>query len=134
MTYDWAEFLTLAEGLFSAPHLPGPPEAALRTAASRAYYAAFHCALQLACCEGYQPDHSGDDHRRLPAHFRDARHADVTRRKIAKELDRLRDRRNAADYRDICIPPKSLAELAIGMAKSVLQNVNSVITARMNSQ
>jgi len=136
MTYDWSEFLTLAEGLFSAPDSPGPPEAAFRTAASRAYYSAFHSALTLACREGYQAGYMKDDHRGVPAHFRDSRHRDALRSKIATELDRLRDFRNEADYRHSLTPssPKSLADLAIRMAKSVLQNVNCVTIARMNSQ
>jgi uncharacterized protein (UPF0332 family) len=41
MSFDWADYLRLAESLVSNPNAPGPEEAALRAAISRAYYAAF---------------------------------------------------------------------------------------------
>jgi hypothetical protein len=41
MSFDWADYLKLAEALTQAPTVPGPEEAALRAAMSRAYYAAF---------------------------------------------------------------------------------------------
>ena len=48
MSFEWTEFLTLAEALYSAPGSPGPVEAAMRSATGRAYYAAFNCAVELA--------------------------------------------------------------------------------------
>lgn len=98
MSFDWTDFLALAEALESAPDLPGPPEAALRSAVSRAYYAAFHCAMNVASEEGFDPSGSGSDHRNVPLHFRRHKTND-TRCKIALELDRLRDNRRKADYK-----------------------------------
>ena len=57
MSFNWTEFLTFAEALQADPDSPGPPEAALRSAASRAYYAAFHRALDVAIKEGFSPTH-----------------------------------------------------------------------------
>jgi len=124
MSFDWTEFLTLAEALQSAPDSPGPPEAALRSAASRAYYAAFHCALKFACRDGFVPTYSGDDHRKVQAHFRGYKPPDQTRRAIALQLDRLLKQRHEADYyATLKRQPASLAGQAIGMAKNVLEKI-----------
>ena len=127
MSYDWAEFLKLAESLKSAPDSPGPREAALRSAASRAYYAAFHSALDHATTEGFSPAYTGDDHKRVQAHFRHYTPHSKTRRKIAQELDRLLAERHKADYRnDIGKRPESLAGHAIGMATRIIENLKSL--------
>jgi uncharacterized protein (UPF0332 family) len=127
MSYDWAEFLQLAESLESAPDSPGPREAALRSAASRAYYAAFHHALEQATREGFSPAYAGDDHKRVQAHFRRYSPPSKIRRKIAQELDRLLAERHKADYRnEIGKRPESLASHAIGMARRIIQNLKSL--------
>ena len=126
MSFDWTEFLTLAEALQSDPSMPGPPEAALRSAASRAYYAAFHCALNHARNEGFAPHYSGEDHARVRAYFRD-QGSNETRRKISVELDRLYDQRRRADYLDVLGKrPDSLASHAVGLARSVIRNLESL--------
>ena len=48
MSFDWADYLKLAEALTQSLTVPGPEEAALRAAMSRAYYAAFCSARNLA--------------------------------------------------------------------------------------
>ena len=53
MNFNWREYLTLSEGLKAQPNLLGTPEASFRSAASRAYYAAYQCALEYACTEGF---------------------------------------------------------------------------------
>jgi uncharacterized protein (UPF0332 family) len=127
MSYDWVEFLKLAESLESKPDSPGPREAALRSAASRAYYAAFHQALERATREGFSPAYAGDDHKRVQEHFRHYTPPSKTRKKIAQELDRLLTERHKADYRnDIGKRPESLANHAIGMATRIIRNLNSL--------
>ena len=127
MSYDWAEFLRLAESLESNPDSPGPREAALRSAASRAYYAAFHQALDHAIGEGFSPAYTGDDHRRVQAYFRRYSPPSKIRRKIAQELARLLAERHKADYRnDIGKRPQSLASHAIGMATRIIENLKSL--------
>ena len=127
MSYDWIEFLKLAESLGSSPDSPGPREAALRSAASRAYYAAFHQALEHAIGEGFSPAYTGDDHKRVQAHFRRYSPPSRARRRIALELDRLLAERHKADYRnEIGKRPESLASHAIGMATRIIQNLRSL--------
>jgi hypothetical protein len=62
MSFNWIDYLTFATALVNNPETPGPSEAALRSAISRAYYAAFRSALEFATSEGYHPRSSGDDH------------------------------------------------------------------------
>jgi len=127
MSYDWAEFLKLAASLESAPDSPGPREAALRSAASRAYYAAFHHALDRAIEEGFSPAYTGDDHKRVQAHFRRYSTPSKVRRKIAQELDRLLAERHKADYRnEVGKRPESLASHAVGMAMQIIENLKSL--------
>lgn len=128
--FDWTEFLTFAEGLESAPDSPGPPEAASRSAASRAYYAAFHEALRFARREGFAPSSQKSDHKEIRAYFRNYKPSDPIRRKVARELERLWDQRRQADY-DVVLykQPDSLAAHAIGMAKRVLESLNSLAGA-----
>jgi uncharacterized protein (UPF0332 family) len=127
MSFDWAEFLTLAEALQSAPDSPGPQVAALRTAASRAYYAAFHCAVDLALGEGFELTHRGEDHKRIQDYFRNYKPPSPLRRKISLELNRLYNHRREADYdNNLKRQPGSLAAQAIGMARDVLNKLGSL--------
>lgn len=132
MSFKWVEFLIFAEALQSAPNLPGPAEAALRSAASRAYYAALHCAVDFALGSGFAPSYSADDHKRILVHFRrdyepsDPNHK-VVARQVAMELDRLRGHRREADYDKVLTrQPNSLAQQAIGMARNILEKLDAL--------
>ena len=48
MSFEWADYLKLAAALAEEPDSLGPEEAALRSAASRAYYAAFCASRNFA--------------------------------------------------------------------------------------
>lgn len=129
MSFDWIDFLTFAERIQCDPDHPGPPEAALRTAASRAYYAAYHCALTLAMQEGYVARSIAGDHRGVQEHFRQCgqNQNPRVRKKISTELRRLIDHRHWADYDDdIPKKPDYLAVHAIGMAKAIIANLDSL--------
>jgi uncharacterized protein (UPF0332 family) len=129
MSFDWIEFLTFAERIQCDPDHPGPPEAALRTAASRAYYAAYHCALTLATQEGYATRSIAGDHKGVQAHFRQCGQGPGggVRKKISKELGRLLNHRHWADYDDVISKkPESLAEHAVGMAQRIIANLDSL--------
>lgn len=126
MSFNWADFLTFAQRLHAEPDKPGPDEAALRSATSRAYYAAFRTALNVAQGEGFQPSYSGSDHWDVRKHFRDHNHNKI-RGKISTELGRLYDNRRKADYEDTLRQSADiLVQLTIGMAKSVLNNLESL--------
>jgi len=120
MTFEWMDYLALAKNLSASPASPGPEEAALRTATSRAYYAALHLASQRAQAEGYIPTFSGDDHQGISRHFRTLG-VDRVRKKIASDLDRMRKSRNQADY-DLTLTqtPRAMAELTIKSAEQTI--------------
>lgn len=127
--FHWLDLLSLAETLQMQPNDSGFPEARLRTSASRAYYAAFHEAMTIAENEGYIRSNIGDDHIKVPNHFRKTDRGDElkTRRKIGTELDRLRDLRRKADYEDILDrQPLSLAVHAIGSAKTIVKLLDTL--------
>jgi len=127
MTFDWTEYLTFAQALLSDPTSPGPSEAALRSAASRAYYAAFHCALDSAQATGYLPSFTGNDHRDVPRYFRNRKPPNKIAKKIALGLDRARDLRRKADYEDdLNTKPSYLAEDTIKKAQRIIANLASL--------
>lgn len=93
MSFDWTEYLDLAE------HLSGKggtcsQEAALRSATSRAYYAAFRSARDVAEQRlGFVPTRSGKDHGLVQRHFKQS-----GRKDIAKKLGRMHGWRTQCDY------------------------------------
>ena len=126
MTFDWIQFLELAEALESDPDSPGPREAALRSAASRAYYAAFNLAADFACGEGFVPQYSGADHSRVRAHFRNHGSPCRVRGHISTQLGRLYKQRCEANYRPSVRNPDNLAVYAISTARSVIGDLNTL--------
>src|SRR5690242_6109015 len=94
MAFKWTEFLELAHFVQdSAAAGRVAVEGALRTAVGRAYYAAFGVARSQAQAGGFIPFESAEDHLLLREHFER-----TGRRDIARQLARLRQWRNQADY------------------------------------
>jgi len=126
MSFDWADYLTLAEALERDPATPGPEEAAQRAAISRAYYAVFCRARNFARDrEGLILTGEAQDHGLVVAHFRSS--TDKTRRKIASDLGRLRTNRNKADYDDVLAGrQRSLAQLSVTTARTLLTALASL--------
>jgi uncharacterized protein (UPF0332 family) len=78
MSFDWSQFLSLVQDLNRAVFRDSTEEARLRSAISRAYYAALHCARKRLLAEGTRvppPIHTG-----VPQAFCDS--PDKARRKI----------------------------------------------------
>lgn len=92
MAFDWALYLGVARNLASQSN----DEAALRSAISRAYYAAFGVAAARMRAEGQNVPSTGEAHRVLWKYFDSA--DDKFRRKIGQDGRRLRHRRATADY------------------------------------
>jgi len=126
MSFDWADFLTLADALVRDPNSPGPEEASLRSAISRAYYAAFHVARNLGRDRGeFTLTETGRDHWLVKHHFMSS--SDRTRQKIGLDLDRLYDYRTSADYDDVLAGrPISLAQSSVAVARNVLNTLHSL--------
>lgn len=127
MPFNWKDFLTLAENLQAAPDNPGPSEAALRSATSRAYYAAFHAAVELGQKWGFMPKGSGDDHKDIRIYFLKSAPADEKKKTISNQLDRLYDLRRQADYeKNPTKKTEYMAVYAIGMAKKVFVCIDAL--------
>ena len=85
------DFLALAARLAA-----GPAEADWRTAASRAYYAAFHTARQLLSDLGFTVPREERAHKYLSFRLMNAPVGQAVRAGL--DLDQLRTERNRADY------------------------------------
>ena len=96
MSFDWGKFIGLAEDLFNRAGDFSDREACLRTAISRAYYGAFGLARRVAESEGLDLTGGPEDHEKVRAFFLQS--GDQRRRGIGAHLDRLRRKRNRADY------------------------------------
>jgi uncharacterized protein (UPF0332 family) len=115
MAFDWREYFDLALLLREA-EARFPQEAASRSAASRAYYAAFCCARNYACDrQMFMPKHDYKDHELVREHFRRQQMP-----KIARKLQRLRQWRNQCDYDDVVNNLPALVENSISHAHTVL--------------
>jgi uncharacterized protein (UPF0332 family) len=85
------EFFELAQKLVQMRS-----ESALRSAISRAYYAAYHCCIQLLREFGFQFSKDASAHDKVAAYLNNAGITEI--QFASKELGYLRRRRNHADY------------------------------------
>lgn len=98
----------------------GGSEAAHRTAASRAYYGAFHVAVQLLADTGVVLPDSAEAHRKLQFCLGECRES--AGEQAGERLELLRRRRNAADYNlhEPAFQQKAPAEKAIILAERIV--------------
>jgi len=126
MSFNWSDYLTLAKSLAKQESDPLlSDEAYKRTAISRAYYAAFHSALNFASSsEGFSPTGRGEDHIRLIRHFQKS--TDRPGQSIGANLNRLRDNRRRADYDNIVRKLDKLTRKALRTADNILFTLSSL--------
>ena len=125
MTFDWSEYLELAQEL--AGDGAGSPneEAKLRSSVSRAYYAAFCKARNhLRDIDGYQISQHVNVHKHVRDQFKDS--SDKSRKKIGTDLDRLRKRRNKADYDDFVNKLPQLTILSLESSHNIISALNTL--------
>jgi uncharacterized protein (UPF0332 family) len=97
MSFNWSNFLTLATTLVNVSNESEVAEAALRSAMSRAYYAAFCAARNFLYERGeLSPTRTGQDHGRVKDHFKNSNHKAM--QQIGYWLERLFEKRVQADY------------------------------------
>jgi hypothetical protein len=124
MSFDWAEYLSLAEELCGLA-VSGPPvgnEAQQRAGVSRAYYAAFILARNfLRDVDGVRTPRHANAHQFVANQF--LNHPDPIRVAIGYELGLLRAARNRCDYDDIVPNLPSRAYLSIGSAVQVIADL-----------
>lgn len=119
MSFNWSEYLNLAEMLTGRTTIPSSQEAKLRSAVSRAYYAAFCQARNhLRDEEGHTIPPGGQAHPYVRDALRSS--SDRARKQIGNDLDRLRRRRNQADYEDVFPALPAEADTALRLAAKVI--------------
>jgi uncharacterized protein (UPF0332 family) len=100
MNFAWKNYLFLAAELKSQADAYTSPEAALRSAVSRAYYAAFNCSQDFIRKRGDEVSpHGSSSHERLQEYFTQRKDEDPAYGQISVNFDRLRKLRTEADYK-----------------------------------
>ena len=121
MAFDWSQYLALAEDLAVQPD----NEAALRSAVSRAYYAAFCLArehlLNTNKLFGSRSRRPRLSHRTVWLTYQ----RDVDRR-IGMDGNRLRDLRNLADYEDVVPNLDNAVRSALSTSRRILTSLNEL--------
>src|SRR4051812_26723610 len=116
MSFDWTEYLHLAQEMAGQAATPSTEEAQLRSAISRAYYALFCKARNhLRDVEQHRIPSDSLAHHYVQAQFRNSRNK--TRREIGRNLNRLRALRNQADYDDAVPALLVLTKAVLNLAR-----------------
>lgn len=121
MSFNWSDYHRLAENLLNNPHPPDLEEAICRSAISRAYYAAFWAAREIAAREGAPLIQGGGDHGVVKRYFK--QHREDTCYKIGVALERLLNNREKADYKALETINRKLAQASVKDAAFVLETI-----------
>jgi len=98
MSFDWKDYIKLAEKLYNEVNKNSMEEAYDRSVISRAYYGVFCLLRNKAGLEFYRPRNTNDPgvHRKVITHYKDS--TKLEEKQAGKILDELRIMRNKADY------------------------------------
>ena len=125
MTFDWSEYLKLAQELAGDAANSPNEEAKLRSSVSRAYYAAFCKARNhLRDIDGNQIPPKVNVHTYVRNQFKNS--SDKSRKKIGNDLNRLRLRRNKADYEDAVPGLSQLTTASLKVTHAVISALNTL--------
>lgn len=123
--FGWTSYLTLARELANAEAGEPTFEARLRSAISRAYYAAFcEARNHLRDVQGIPVSVGPQAHRQVRVIYEQS--PDVVRGRIGHNLERLRVLRNHADYDDVIADPLGDATKAVQIASEALLDLTSL--------
>jgi uncharacterized protein (UPF0332 family) len=126
MTFDWAHYLDLAKELHTDAAASALEEAKLRAAISRAYYATFCLARNYLLTNHphiYIPM-TGDAHIIVKDTFEND--PDPVWNAIGIHLDRLRQRRNKADYHNTIANLPADARMSLLTADQAILKIQSL--------
>jgi uncharacterized protein (UPF0332 family) len=125
MSFDWTDYLSLAQTLYKEAKSQPQAEARYRAAISRAYYAAFCSArnhLNSVERKGILP--GARVHAEVRKTF--AEHPNPVRRKIGLQLDRLFENRKRADYEDDFTGVDRAAGFTLKKATEVIETLRTL--------
>jgi uncharacterized protein (UPF0332 family) len=122
MTFNWLEYFHLAQELAGELDITSNQESKQRSAISRAYYAAYHYACFFL--GAFVPlSHTSADHKTVCDFL--AMHANRSLRKAGLDLDRLRDNRKKADYRDDISKLGDITRQSLKLAEDIITIINA---------
>ena len=125
MSFDWTQYLFLARELTKGSTSSSNHEAKLRSAISRAYYAAFCNARNFLRDDRKEVIPStGVAHGIVKDIFGGS--TDKIELEIEADLDRLRIDRNKADYDDDVLGLVSISEYALKLCQNIFLNINTL--------
>lgn len=110
MSFDWKEFIRLAEELINRSD-----EASLRSGISRAYYGVFCIARNK---KGFKNSTHPNVHKQVIMEYCNS--YNPTEKYIGEVLDKLRKERNDADYNEDKVINSQLAQRILLKAKDIL--------------
>lgn len=124
MSFDWSEYLSVAKEL-ATQTTTAHKEAKLRSAISRAYYAAFITARNnLRDRSGLLIPKTSDAHSYVSQQFELS--VDPVRRTIGEKLVRLRRFRRQADYVDTFPGLSGITQIALRISEEVISTRNNL--------
>lgn len=118
MTFTWGDYSELADELIQSKKL-NLKESRSRSAVSRAYYAAFHTALQFAI--DYYPDFEPSNNH---AHKVVIEWFESNEPKVGVELNQLLIFRNQCDYDDAVDKLDHISQKSIVLSKKIIDAIN----------
>ena len=124
MSFNWSEYLDLAQQLAGKAKISATQESRLRSAISRGYYAAF---IQA---RNYLRDREGltiptrNTHEYVINQFRNS--PDLDRQEIGNTLKRLKINRNQADYEDTFVDLHIIAKESLKLAAKIIANLQTI--------
>jgi len=126
MTFNWSEYLKLAQELGEQAVSSATQQARLRSSISRAYFAAYCNARNyLRDVKRCSIPSTIEAQRYVRDKFKSSfnrRH-----RKIGENLDRLRIRRNKVDYDDFVTGLSSMVTISLKLAQQVISILNTLM-------
>ena len=127
MSFNWTEYLLLAEVLAKTPVRSVEDETQYRCAIRRAHYAAFITSLDfITNTLGVSLGEDEDVHRYVRDHFDNWQGREYRQFSgAAKSLNRLRHSRNRCDYDGIYNPKEKDVKKAISEARRVINMLDS---------
>lgn len=122
MSFDWSQYIELAEDLISQAQGGRLDQALFRSSISRAYYGAFCLARDKVVEYNGEPLPRVDTHRRVRETFHGSTAYEAMQ--VGSKLGNLLRQRKIADYEAAATIDKEKAERVLEMAKRTLDILN----------
>jgi len=124
MSFNWSEYLALAQQLAGKAQISATQESRLRSAISRAYYSAFIQARNHLRDRMSLSIPRKNTHEYVIKQFQNS--SDPIRQQIGEALDRIRYNRNLADYDDTVANLPTITRRSLKLAAQVISALQSL--------